>query len=369
MRLRFILPLTAALLTVTAALAQTPDNVLLVVNRRSSESREIGSYYAQKRALPRTNVCQIDTETTEDIVRENYNKEVEAPIAACLKLRGLRDKILYIVLTMGVPLKMWGDPAKPERTTDGSGVDSELTLLYQRMRGVKFPLDGPIPNPFFHQSDTPFRHPTFPIYLVTRLDAWTVAEVKALIDRSLLAKNKGRFAIDLRADENTAGNQWLRTAALLLPKQRVVMEETGSVLENVPDVIGYASWGSNDKDRKRRYVHMRWLPGAIATEFVSTDGRTMRKPPDDWQIGPWGDRKAWFAGAPQTLATDYIHEGASGASGQVLEPFLDYCPRPDLVLPAYASGRNLAESFYIGIPGLSWMTVVIGDPLMRLTPP
>jgi hypothetical protein len=36
------------------------------------------------------------------------------------------------------------------------------------------------------------------------------------------------------------------------------------------------------------------------------------------------------------------------------------------VLPAYYSGRTLAESFYLGIPGLSWMNVVIGDPLMRL---
>ena len=45
----------------------------------------------------------------------------------------------------------------------------------------------------------------------------------------------------------------------------------------------------------------------------------------------------------------------------------DACPgRPDFVLPAYFHGRNLAESFYMGIPGLSWMNVVIGDPLMRL---
>ena len=29
-------------------------------------------------------------------------------------------------------------------------------------------------------------------------------------------------------------------------------------------------------------------------------------------------------------------------------------------------GRNLAESFYMGIPALSWMNVVIGDPLMKL---
>ena len=59
-------------------------------------------------------------------------------------------------------------------------------------------------------------------------------------------------------------------------------------------------------------------------------------------------------------------EGATGASGHVDEPYLIMTPRPELVLPAYYSGRNLAESFYMGIPGLSWMNVVVGDPLARL---
>lgn len=358
----------SALVFIPAAEAQTAENVLLVVNRRSAESRAIGDYYQQKRAIRALNVCLIDAETAEDVIRETYEKQIEAPVGACLRMRGLTERVLYIVLTMGVPLRMWPSAGKSEQQSDGAAVDSELTLLYQKMRGVKIPLDGPIPNPFFRQRDTPFRHPTFPMYLVTRLDAWTVSEVKAMIDRSLVAKNVGRFAIDLKGYDDTPGNQWLRTAALLLPKGRVILEETPTVLENVADVIGYASWGSNDKARTKRNVHMGWLPGAIATEFVSTDGRSLRKPPDDWTLGSWGDKKSWWAGGPQTLASDYIHEGATAASGQVLEPFLAYCPRPDFVLPAYASGRNLAESFYMGIPAVSWMTVVIGDPLMRLLP-
>lgn len=364
--IRQIWLLTGALAAAGSVWAQTAENVLVVLNRRSAESREIARYYQTRRGIPPLNMCTIDTAPQEDVARAVYDKEIESAVGACLRMRGLTERIHYIVLTMGVPLRMWGTPGKPEQTTDGAAVDSELTLLYARLRGAKIPLDGPVPNPFFRQRDTPFRHPTFPMYLVTRLDAWTVAEAKGLVDRALLARNTGRFAIDLRANNETPGNEWLRTAALLLPKDRVVLEETVAVLERVPDVIGYASWGSNDRARTQRNVHMNWLPGAIATEFVSTDGRSFRKPPDDWQLGTWGDKKSWFAGAPQSLASDYIHEGASGASGQVLEPFLAYCPRPDFVLPAYAAGRNLAESFYMGIPALSWMTVVIGDPLMRL---
>lgn len=356
----------SALLAALPVLAQTSDQVLVVVNKRSPASREIGAYYMQKRAIPASHLCSIDVPPEERIARAGYESGIEAPIATFLKAHGLREKILYIVLTTGVPFNIPAAANASKPDSDGSAVDSELTLLYRRMRGENIPLAGPVPNPFFRQRDAPFGHPLFPIYLVNRLDGYTMADMKGLVDRAQLARNTGKFVIDLRADKETPGNQWLQNAALLLPKDRVLIETTAKVLDNIQGVIGYASWGSNDRDRKHRFLHNQWLPGAIATEFVSTDARTFHPPPANWDIGTWRDQKTWYAGAPQSLTADYIREGVSGASGQVDEPFLAYCPRPDFILPAYYSGRNLAESFYMGIPGLSWMNVVIGDPLMRL---
>lgn len=361
--------LSALCLLAAVASAQSPDQVLVVENKQSLPSREIAGYYIGKRGIPPANLCTIDTPPVEGIARQIYNSAVEAPIEAFLKKHGLKEKILYVVLTTGVPLRIDATHDGNTLSSDAASVDSELTLLYRRMNGVTVALTGPVPNPFFRQRDTPFRHPLFPIYLVTRLDGYTMADMKGLVDRALIARNTGKFVIDLKRDDPTPGNQWLSTAALLIPKDRVVMDDSASVLNNIKDVIGYASWGSNDPDHRQRYLHLQWLPGAIATEFVSTDGRTFRAPPDSWKIGNWGDDpRTFYAGAPQSLTADYIHEGASGASGQVTEPFLGYCPRPDFVLPAYFSGRTLAESFYMGIPGLSWMNVVIGDPLMRLLP-
>ena len=149
------------------------------------------------------------------------------------------------------------------------------------------------------------------------------------------------------------------------------MDETYKVVTDQKDVIGYASWGSNDHQHKNRFLHFQWLPGAIMTEYVSTNGRTFVRPPATWELGAsWAetDRPKWFAGSPQTLSADYIHEGASGASGHVYEPYLIFCPRPDLLFPAYFSGRTLAESYYLSIPALSWQNIVIGDPLSRLQP-
>jgi hypothetical protein len=43
--------------------------------------------------------------------------------------------------------------------------------------------------------------------------------------------------------------------------------------------------------------------------------------------------------------------------------------RPDYLLPAWLDGRNLAESFYLGMPFVSWQGVVLGDPLASLGTP
>lgn len=348
-----------------AAFAQSPDEVLVVVNKQSPDSREIGQYYLRKRGVPLKNLCTIDTKPDEVIPRTVYDRQIEPAVTACLRSGGLVEKILYIVTTSGVPLRV-ESTGGTGLTTSSASVDSELTLLYRHIHGVQNEIEGFVPNPFFRQRDTPFRHPLFPIYLVTRLSAWNVAEAKKLVDLSLAARNFGKFVIDTSDHDNNPGNQWLRTAALLLPKDRVILDDSATVLTDLKEVIGYASWGSNDHAHTQRFLHFQWLPGAIATEFVSFDGRTLKRPPDSWRIGTWADRASWFADAPQSLSADYIHEGASGVSGQVDEPYLQYCPRPDFVLPAYFSGRTLAESFYMGIPALSWMNVVFGDPLMRL---
>ncbi len=351
---------------VVSARAQTPANVLIVVNASSALSRSVGEYYALRRHVPLTNICRIHASEAEQIARDDYDK-IAANVAACLKKNGLAERVLYIVTTGGVPLRVTGPGEGMQQET--ASVDSELALLYSDMRGRPHPVAGPLRNPFFGSAEK-FAHPRFPIYLVTRLAGYDFADIKGLVDRALVAKNKGNFVLDLKASDNSSGNDWLRDAARKLPKERVVIDESGRVLLNEKNVIGYAGWGSNDPARKQRFLGFQWLPGAIMTEYVSSNGRTFAMPPENWTIGPYsGSMKGWFAGSPQTLTADYVHEGVTGASGHVAEPFLALTPRPDLLLPAYYAGRTLAESYYAAIPALSWQNIVIGDPLCALGKP
>lgn len=355
------------LAAVPALVAQTGANVLLVVNRNDAASREIGEYYRPRRSVPVRNVCYLSTTSNEEVAWKTYELEIEQPIAQCLKQANLQESVLYIVTTLGVPLKVEGSGRGFQ--TEYASVDSELALLYAKLKGQKFPREGWLTNPFYAKRDAPFRHPQFPIYLVTRLAAYTVADVKAMIDRSLAARNRGKFVLDLNSPDDGEGNNWLRTASLILPQDRLVLDESKRVIYDQHDVIGYGAWGSNDPNRKRRQLGFQWLPGAIASEFVSTNGRTLKQPPDSWTYTSWTDRLRFFAGSPQGLAADPLHEGATGASGNVHEPYLAACARPEYLFPAYYQGRNLAESFYLALPYLSWQGIVLGDPLCSLGKP
>jgi uncharacterized protein (TIGR03790 family) len=347
--------------------AQTGENVLLVINKNDAVSRQIGEYYRPRRSVPPKNVCYLSTTSDEEISWQVYEQQIERPVGDCLTRAGLRENVLYIVTTMGVPLKV--DGGGSGMLSERGSVDSELALLYAKLKGVKYQRAGGIANPFFMKRDAPFRHPLFPIYLVTRLAAYDFGDVKAMIDRSLAARNRGRFVIDLNSEKADDGNTWLRSAALLLPAARVTLDESTRVLYNQKDVIGYAAWGSNDDKRTERWLHFQWLPGGIATEYVSTSARTFTRPPDAWKYTTWQDKAHWFGGSPQGLSADLIHEGATGASGNVYEPFLAGCARPDYLLPAWYQGRNLADSYYISLVLLSWQGVVLGDPLCSLGKP
>ena len=342
---------------------QGPENVLLVVNEDSEVSRSIGEYYAARRSIPSRNICGLRVTSEEAISRWVYKNQIEGPVGDCLKSRKLVEQVLYIVTTLGVPLKI---PGSSGRDAAAASVDSELTLLYGKLKGRDYPAAGPVENPFFGERDAPFRHPRFPIYLVTRLAGYELASVRTLIDRSLKAGNKGKIVLDLKSESDQTGNDWLRTAAILIPEDRLVIDESQQVLYEQREVIGYGGWGSNDGNRKRRRLGFEWLPGAIATEYVSSNARTFRRPPEDWTFGTFKDKSTWFAGSPQSLTADLIEEGVTGASGHVYEPFLDGTPRPEYLFPAYLAGRNLAESYYLSIPLLSWMNIVVGDPLCKL---
>jgi uncharacterized protein (TIGR03790 family) len=355
----------------TTVRAQSSENVAIVINDNSPESQRVGEYYARARALPPANVLRIRTTTEEVIDRDAYNRTIERALSTAIARERLQDRLLYLVLTKGVPLRITGTAG-----LDGTSasVDSELTLLYRRMTGQQVPVRGPVDNPFFLRDRDPgqargFTHRDHDIYLVSRLDAFTMAETLALVDKAAAPAADGRVVLDgMGTRAAAAGEAWLAAASSRLAQQghsaRVLLETTPEPARAINPVLGYYGWGSTDPQNRVRKVGMGFVPGAIAATFMSSDARTFREPPGDWQPGADSPNPSGrFAGSAHSLAGDLIREGVTGLAAHVGEPYLQSVIRPDILFPAYLSGSNLIEAFYSAMPHLSWQTVIIGDPL------
>lgn len=367
--------LAAALIAVAvdSASAQTGANVLVVANAANADSVRIAEEYARSRGVPADQVLKLQNIPADPPEMTNataFQLAIQAPIARWLARNAAFDRILYIVLTKGFPLRVIGTTG---RAGSMASIDSELALLYRTASGGKGAgAPGPQANPYFLGSRpiseaARFSHKDQDIYLVTRLDGYTTEDVMGVIERGRAPATDGRFVLDMRASLDPTGNSWLKTASDRLEAAgwtgKVVLDQTSKVLTGEPDVLGYYSWGSNDPAIHVRHFEHKFVPGALAAMFVSSDGRTMKEPPASWQIAPWGDRSKYFADSPQSLAGDLIRDGITGIAAHVSEPYLDATIRPDILFPAYAAGLNLAEAFYLAMPYVGWQTIVIGDPL------
>lgn len=356
---------------IRTAQAQTAANVMVVINEASPESVRIGEHYAAKRSIPPENVVRLRTALTDDIDRAVHEYSIERPISENLTRNASQDRIHYLVLTKGIPLRVRGTGG-----LEGSvaSVDSELTLLYRKLLGVPLPPAGKVPNPYYLGNGVPsdaqrFTHRTHDIYLVTRLDGFTVDDVLKLIDRGAAPERNGVFVLDQRGVllGNRVGDDWLSLAADRLTGsgfgERVQLEQSKAPATATSPALGYYSWGSNDASVTTRKIDVPFAPGALAGMFVSTDARTFREPPAEWNLGKWGQPNGYYNGSPQSLIGDLIRAGVTGVAGHVAEPYLDGSSRPQILFPSYVAGFNLAESFYLSIPYLSWQNVVVGDPL------
>ena len=367
-----LLALCSILMAAAGARAQTGTNILVVTNAAHADSVRIGQFYASQRSVPESQIlglAGLPASPPDAVSRDQFDALIQAPILSWLARNDAQDRIHYIVLTKGIPLRVSGSSG---RNGTVASVDSELAVLYQRMVKPDLPIAGALDNPYF-LDERPlteaqqFSHERVPLYLVTRLDGYSTDDVMKLIDRGSHPVTEGRVILDQRASWQALGNQWLKTAADRLTNAglgaRLLLEATGRVVTNEPDVIGYYSWGSNDPAIKERDLKLGFVPGALAAMFVSYDGRTFHEPPATWQLGSWEKRDSYFEGAPQSLAGDLIRSGVTGIAAHVAEPFLDATIRPQILFPAYFRGMNLAESFYLAMPDVSWQTIVIGDPL------
>jgi uncharacterized protein (TIGR03790 family) len=325
----------ALMLAVTAIRgnAQSPSTVLVVCNANSAMSKGLARYYMSARKIPDANLVQVrwDSDDTRDSVTLGvYAATIAAPIYN--KIRTL-PRIDYIVLCRNLPSKIAG----------GTSVDSALAGHIEK--GARL-------NPYWGR-DARFSSAAYGIYLVTRLDGWSWADARALVDRSVAAAPGRSVFIDIDPTKSggyTRFNQaMLSTTTSVAPVGlRVYSDTTRRFAYPGSAVAGYASWGSNDAAFDNTvWRSLTFVPGAIAETAVSTSAMYLRTPPT----------------SGQSQIAQLIRDGVTGAKGYVAEPSLSAIANPSVLFNRYTRGFNLAESFYAASAYVCWKDIVIGDPL------
>ncbi|HQJ07860.1 MAG TPA: TIGR03790 family protein, partial [Deltaproteobacteria bacterium] len=90
-----------------AGAAVRPDQLVLVVNRAVPEGSSIARYYMDKRRVPRQNMIVVETTTKEDVGREDYDREIAAPVRSfLLKNDPTMSRFSCLVLIYGIPLRI-----------------------------------------------------------------------------------------------------------------------------------------------------------------------------------------------------------------------------------------------------------------------
>ncbi|HCR37007.1 MAG TPA: TIGR03790 family protein [Opitutae bacterium] len=390
------------------ALAGDPAKVLIVANKRDSESLRLAEYYSEKRGIPKKNIIAFNMPREEEITWSEFVEQLYNPLATHLIEKGWIEGALtvekdragrvqaqcqgtsidYLVLCRGVPLKIKHEPTfltdaerafPPEEqhlNNNSASVDSELTLLAQPETSVSWVL----PNPLFDldEPDKLMRYPSSmvrvdkrllenPMYIarkvrlqmnnaivrVARHDGPTLMSAQALIDHALQAEQwgaLGRVYIDLGGPYDR-GNEWMIAAGKLFESHGfdVTYDEDKELFPEdarFDAPIFYFGWWSMHPKGALASPYLLFPSGALAFHLHSFSSRTLRMEEHYW-VGP------------------LVTKGVTGTMGYVYEPYLDAAHRPDLFTEALFKGMELGEAAYYATPFLSWQAIVVGDPLYR----
>lgn len=370
--------LAGAILPAGAAGRDASATVVLY-NRNDPDSQGLAQYYANRRGIPSSQVVGLDCSQAEEIQRADYEQTIAGPLRELFRKRGwwtigrtasgrqavTASKIDFVAIMRGMPLKIAGDPAIPASTSvpglpdlvasrNDASVDSELTTLGMFLKSPA----GIVPNPYYRRftriRDDPV---TSGFLLAARLDGPTPFIVRAMIDDSLSAEKDGLYGwsyVDARGITSggyAEGDQWMNNLVTLMRGQGLPV-----IFDKLPptfpagypmtDAAVYFGWYAGAADGPFADTAFQFRTGAVAVHIHSFSAATLRSTTANW-CGP------------------LLARGASATLGNVYEPYLSLTANLDVFQDRLLGGFTLAESAWMSQRALSWMGVVIGDPLYR----
>jgi uncharacterized protein (TIGR03790 family) len=352
------------------------SSTIVIYNKAALDSAELARFYAKQRGIASDHIVGLTCSTDEEISREEYDSNIAEPLRETFKTRKwwtLREtpeqqtvvmttSIRFVAVIKGVPLKIKpvADPYPGDQSAGGpvssrneASVDSELAILGLFSRQIS----GPLRNLYFQSFKTIGEMDNPILLLVCRLDAPNAETVRRMIVDSIATEKKGlwgRAYVD-GAHETAAGyvlgDQWLGEIPVQLHKVGVpvVYDNTPALFPDgypMTDCALYYGWRTEKVTGPFTQPEFRFSRGAVTVHIHSFSAMTLRDPNAFW-VAP------------------LLERGAAATLGNVYEPYLQYTAHLNIFSDHLLHGFTFAESAYSSIEVLSWMSVMVGDPLYR----
>jgi uncharacterized protein (TIGR03790 family) len=365
-----------------------PENVFLVVNSNSDSSKTVANHYIELRKIPPSNVFYVDWKGSLGVCSgKNFREQILLPALKAIEDRKLTRQIDYLVYSTDFPWRMdlrsvfpneeFKAPFDPVASSTGATylaayMASENPAMV--MPTINWYVPGPIepnisvcqnlanvPSRAFRSryswdqngkrtesANAGQRYLLSTTLGITRGRGNTIEEVLSYLRRSVAAdgtRPRGTIYFmwnrDVRSTVRDKCYAGIATQINQAGGHATVRQ--GRLPEGAKDVAGLMM-GLASFDVAASGMQIQ--PGAICEHLTSAGG-------------------VLTAGAQQTPLTDFLRQGAAGASGTVTEPRAIQAkfPLPSLQLH-YVRGCSLAEAFYQSVSG-PYQLLIVGDPLCQ----
>lgn len=358
-----------------AAPGSVESRLVILANSEFPDSVRLAEHYAAARGIPTANIIALPMPVKEKIGWKEFSETIWNPLMAALVKMGRLDAMImnatdevgrnksviakhdisYLVICRGVPLGIYHQRgilglstafnAKNPPDKNAASVDSELSLLAYG----NYAINGMVLNPVGGR-DRPDQFRLSTTVKVSRIDGPTYEAAAALVDHAIEGEKTGligRAYIDVSGPYKD-GNTWMNAAGEQLKAAGfdtdVVRRTPAEIRFDAP--VLYFGWHAPKAYGAFVLPGFKFPPGAVALHIFSWSGPTLRTDENHW-TGP------------------LIARGVTATYGNVDEPYLQTTHRPDLVVRALVSGANLGDASYYALPVLSWLSIVVGDPLYR----
>lgn len=360
LRLVFVAAMSCCML----ARGLTPAEVVVVYNADSTRSQQCAQAYCARRSVPARQCVGLKMgKLGQDISRMEFDTLLRYPLVYhaqrnswILPVRpqqGLKP-VRAMVLMPDLPLRIREEkePGKKpgHQFQNCASVDSELMLL-----GADYPANGPLNNPYFGKNAA-VNEARPPVLAVTRIDAPDDATIRRMIQFPAEVERRGLWGwcvVD-QGGPYPDGDKWFSTIArqaresgipLFHEESRATLAAAFPLMQDTALYFGWYANPANGPFKGKTAAGFRFAPGAVAYHLHSYSGTSVRNP-DSW------------VGA-------LLQRGAAVTAGNVYEPTLGGCLKPDVFFDRLLKGYTVAEAALMATPWLSWQGVVLGDPLYR----